>query len=106
MIDRSEILKDLKTHLNDNLRISVKDVILFGSRATGNSKKYSDYDILIILNDEYSVQDENLILDLCYDIDLKYDILLDIHILSKSELNSIRGRQPVFSKAIKSGIYA
>lgn len=106
MINRSEILIDLKTHLIKNLSESVKDVILFGSQVTGKSTEFSDYDILIILDNDYSGEDENRILDLCYDIDLKYDILLDVHILSKSELNSIRGRQAVFSKAIKSGIYA
>lgn len=106
MINHLEILQDLKTHLIKNLGDWVKDVILFGSQAKKKSKEFSDYDILIILNSEYSGEDENRILDLCYDIDLKYDILLDVHILSKSELNSIRGRQSVFSKAIKSGIYA
>lgn len=106
MTTHLEILKDLKTHLIKSLGDSVKDVILFGSQATKKSSEFSDYDILIILNSEYSGEDENIILDLCYDIDLKYNILLDVHILSKSELNSIRGRQSVFSKAIKSGIYA
>lgn len=106
MIKQSEILKDLKNHLIKNIGDSVKDVILFGSQASGKQTEYSDYDILIILDNEYSGEDENRILDLCYDIDLKYDILFDVHILSKSELNSIRGRQAVFSKAIKSGIYA
>jgi predicted nucleotidyltransferase len=106
MINKSIILKDLKNHLTDKLSESVKDVILFGSQATGKSTEYSDYDILIILENDYSGEDENRILDLCYDINLKYDIILDVHILSKSELNSIRGRQAVFSKAIKSGIYA
>jgi predicted nucleotidyltransferase len=106
MINQSEILKDLKNHLAKYLGDSIKDVILFGSQATGKSTEFSDYDILIILDHEYSGEDESMILDLCYDIDLKYDILLDVHILSKSELNSIRGRQAVFSKAIKSGIYA
>lgn len=106
MINKSIILKDLKNHLTDKLSESVKDVILFGSQATGKPTEYSDYDILIILGNDYSGEDENRILDLCYDINLKYDIILDVHILSKSELNSIRGRQAVFSKAIKSGIYA
>lgn len=106
MITHLEILQDLKTHLIKNLGGIVKDVILFGSQATKKSTEFSDFDILIILNSDYSGEDENRILDLCYDIDLKYNILLDVHILSKSELNSVRGRQPVFSKAIKSGIYA
>jgi len=81
-------------------------VILFGSQARGDSKEYSDYDVLIVLDKDYSGKDENQILDLCYDIDLKYNILIDAHLISSKELTSIRGRQPVFVNAIKSGIHA
>jgi predicted nucleotidyltransferase len=105
-IESKIILAELKNHLNTNYANSVKDVILFGSQARGDSQKFSDYDVLIVLDNDYSGKDENKILDLCYDIDLKFDILLDVHIISVKELNSIRGRQPVFQKAIKSGIYA
>ena len=105
-MDNTKILIDLKNHLIKNYGESVKDVILFGSRARGDSKEYSDYDVLIVLKDNYSGQDENQILDLCYDIDLKYNILLDVHIISSSELNTIRGSQPVFVNALKSGLHA
>jgi predicted nucleotidyltransferase len=106
MIDKHTILTDLKNHLNLNYDKSVRDVILFGSQARGDSDENSDYDVLIILGTDYSGKDENAILDLCYDIDLKYNILLDVHILSTSELNTERGRQPIFINAFKSGIYA
>ena len=100
------ILAELKNHLINNYGSSVKDVILFGSQARGDSRKFSDYDVLIILKNNYTGKDENIILDLCYDIDLKFDILLDVHIISEKELNSVRGRQPIFLNAVKSGIYA
>ncbi|SHI40663.1 Nucleotidyltransferase domain-containing protein [Tangfeifania diversioriginum] len=103
---RPEILSDLKSHLLKNFGKSVKEVILFGSRLEEHSNDYSDYDVLIILDEDYDSTDENKILDLCYDIDLKYNILLDVHILSKKELALPRGKQPVFTNAINSGIYA
>ena len=106
MIDKTKILSELKSHLIKNYGDSVKDVILFGSQARGDSNEYSDYDVLIVLEKDYSGKDENRILDLCYDIDLKYNILIDVHLISSKELTSIRGRQPVFVNAIKSGIYA
>jgi len=102
----NEILSDLKNHLIHNYGDSVKDVVLFGSQARGDSNKFSDYDVLIILKKDYTGKDENRILDLCYDIDLKYNILLDVHIISNNELNTIRGKQPIYINAIKSGIYA
>ena len=106
MIDKNKILSDLKRHLLKNYNKPVKDIILFGSQARGDSGEYSDYDILIILDNDYSGKDENKILDLCFDIDLKYNILLDVHLISKNELTSVRGRQPVFVNALNSGIYA
>jgi uncharacterized protein len=105
-INNKIILIELKDHLIKNYGNSVKDVVLFGSRARGDSNKFSDYDVLIILGKDYSGKDENKILDLCYDIDLKHDILLDVHIISDNELKTIRGKQPIFTNAIKSGIYA
>lgn len=42
-----------------------------------------------------------------YNIELENDIYIDIHILSEYELNNtLRGTQPVFTSAIKHGIYA
>jgi uncharacterized protein len=106
MITNTKILSDLKRHLTTNYGKSVKDVVLFGSQARGNFEEYSDYDVLIVLEKDYSGKDESQILDLCYDIDLKYNILLDVHLISNSELTSIRGRQPIFVTALKSGIHA
>jgi len=45
-------------------------------------------------------------MDLCYDIDLKYDIVIDVHILSTNELESLRGKQPIFINALRTGLYA
>ena len=103
---KQKILSNLKSHLNKHLDGDVKDVILFGSQARGTNSKDSDYDILLILKREINSKDENKILDLCYDIDLQYNILIDVHILSNSKLDSARGKQPIFYNAINSGIYA
>ncbi len=48
----------------------------------------------------------NEIYDLCFDIDLKYNILIDAHLISEQEIASLRGKQPIFVNALKSGIYA
>ena len=106
MADKLNILKELKNSIQKVYTDSVKDVILFGSQAYCDSTKNSDYDILIILSKDYTARDENQIYDLCFDINLKYNIIIDAHLISERELGTIKGKQPIFTKAIKSGIYA
>ena len=105
-MDKTIILRDLRDNLRKQYPDSVKDVILFGSQAKGIANENSDFDILILLDKDFSGQDENNILDICYEIDLKYNIIIDAHLLSLKELTSIRGKQPIFMNAINSGIYA
>lgn len=106
MVNRLALLQDLKHYLKQGYSDSIHDIVLFGSRAKGTSNEYSDYDILIVLDNDYTAQDENLIYDLCYDIDLKYNIVIDAHLISTRELHTIRGKQPIISTALKTGIYA
>ncbi|HXL54806.1 MAG TPA: nucleotidyltransferase domain-containing protein [Chitinophagaceae bacterium] len=105
-MDKLQILKELKNHLENCFHDNIKNVILFGSQVKGLENIDSDYDILIVLNKDYNKKDENYILDLCYDIDLKYNIFTDVHLLSVNELNTRRGKQPIFINALKNGIYA
>lgn len=106
MNSKIKILKELKEYLLINFGTAVKDVILFGSQSKNLELPDSDYDILIILDKEYDWRDENKILDLCFDINLKYNILIDAHIISKKELDSVRGKQPIFINAINFGVFA
>lgn len=106
MPDKIKILKDLKNHLKKHLGNEIKEVILFGSRVSDSAEIDSDYDILIILQEKPGWQKKRFISDLCYDIELKYNIIMDTHLLGKSEITSLRGRQPIFQKALKNGIYA
>lgn len=106
MVDKRVILADLKRNLLEQYSGSVKNVVLFGSQANNRANDYSDYDILVLLDQDYNKNDENKILDICYDIDLKYDIIIDVHLLSTKELDAKRGKQPIFVNALKNGIYA
>jgi uncharacterized protein len=106
MSDNRVILNSLKKKLEEAYSSSLANVVLFGSQTNNQAGVYSDFDILILLNMDYSKNDENRILDICYDVDLEYDILIDAHVLSSNELKSKRGRQPIFVNALKNGIYA
>ena len=106
MLDKNVILLDLKTRLQDQHSASINNIVLFGSQANNNANEFSDFDILIIFNNDYTKQDEDRILDICFEIDLKYNILIDVHLLSIKELDSKRGKQPIFVNALKNGVYA
>lgn len=106
MTDKYQILNDLKSILTNNLGDNLKEVILFGSQAYGGAHIDSDYDFLIILANRPDWKLRNKISDYCYDLDLKYETFLDVHILGEEELNTLRGKQPIFQKALEKGIRA
>ncbi|OFX16516.1 MAG: hypothetical protein A2033_05510 [Bacteroidetes bacterium GWA2_31_9] len=101
-----KIVKELKKYLLQNIGDEIKDVILFGSQSNNTSTVNSDYDVLIIVNKNYDSKYEEKIIDLCYDIDLKYNIIIDPHVLSEKELQTVRGKQPIFINAINNGYHA
>ena len=101
-----EVIINLCKEIEKEQNVKILFAIESGSRAWRIDSKDSDYDILIVLNKDYSGKDENKILDLCYDIDLKYNIIIDAHLISEKEISSLRGKQPIINNALKSGIYA
>jgi predicted nucleotidyltransferase len=103
--DKIKILKDLKNDLSIHLKDNLKDVVLFGSQLTDN-KPESDYDILIVVKHKDNWKLERLISDICYEIDLKYNIITDTHVLSETEFDAPRGKQPIFINALNQGYHA
>jgi uncharacterized protein len=106
MQEHHKIITELKNRLQQVYGSKLGQVILFGSRALAEAEPCSDFDILVVLEEEYTNKDEDKILDICYDLDLKYNILIDMHLISERELTTIRGKQPIFANAFKKGIYA
>lgn len=105
-INNKQILNEIKGLLKSRFSDNLMDVVLFGSQVSGKHRKDSDYDILIVLKDKVDWREEREISDLCYDIELKYNIITDTHIISKSELSTLRGKQPIFINALEKGFHA
>ncbi len=105
MTDKLNILKELKEYLVSNIGSEIDRIVLFGSQSDNSANMQSDYDILIILNHKADRILKRRISDYCYDIELKHEILIDAHVISKAELNTIRGKQPIFQNAINRGIH-
>jgi len=102
---KEKILKELKISLLSRLHDDLRGVVLFGSQLTANASEDSDYDILILLRNKADAPLEREISDICYEIDLRFGIVTDTHILSDLEMDSLRGKQPIFVNAINQGYY-
>lgn len=99
-----EIANELKKNLEDKMPNLVRSVILYGSYARGEDNKYSDLDILIIINFKIDWKLKDKIYEVCSDLNLKYNVWIDISILSHEEMGSIRGKQPFVQNALSEGI--
>ena len=104
-IDKKKVLKDLNHVLKLRFADDLKDIVLFGSHVYGHAHNDSDYDILIILKKKADWKIEREISDLCFEVDLKYNIITDTHVIGESELNTLRGKQPIFVNAIANGLH-
>lgn len=58
-------------------------VILYGSKIRGDDKKFSDIEILILLDEEIDAELEKKVLDIAYDIELEFDVVFGVMIESK-----------------------
>ena len=95
-----EKLKDFKKNLNK--KIQIKEMILFGSRANGKSRKNSDVD-LIIVSPEFKNLDffqRGAKMYDFWDLDLPVDFLC----YTPEEFENLKNRASIVREAEKSGI--
>ena len=74
----------------------IQRAALFGSKVRGDSTRYSDIDILLIVTDDHW-KFRKAISRISSDIALKYDVLLDVRIISVSRWQ--------YMADIQSGLY-
>lgn len=88
-----------------NLKYPDSEVYLYGSHARGNTNKYSDWDILILLNRKsIPFKMETNIMDDFYELELKTGEIFSPLIYSKNDWNSKYSITPFFENIQKEGI--
>ncbi len=97
-----EVEETLKAKFGDNIR----KVVLYGSRARGDARPDSDYDILVVVEKCPDWRMRKEISFACYDLDLKYDVVTDVKTITAKELKSPKGRQPYILNALREGLAA
>src|SRR5690554_1869226 len=56
-----------------NVVFRVKNMILFGSKARGDSNENSDVDIMVIIEEEETKEKRNKLSDISFEVNYKYD---------------------------------
>ncbi len=92
---RDQIKKNLQNHLTA--------LILYGSRARGDAKEFSDYDFLIIIDGKPDEQIEDVILDIEVNVLNQFDKLTTCLIWNIEDWN-LKKRFPIGRNILKEGV--
>ncbi len=88
-----------------SLKFPDSEIYLYGSRARGDSKKLSDWDILILLNTKnISFEQETKLMDEFYELELETGEIFSTLIYSKTDWSKNHSMTPLFENIQKEGI--
>ncbi len=59
-------------------RFPVKEVILFGSKARGDSDQESDIDLLVLTTDRLHWKDRHAIVDALFEVEMRHNVVISI----------------------------
>jgi predicted nucleotidyltransferase len=79
-------------------------VILFGSRARGDERKDSDWDILVLTSYPVDLEKERKFRNHIYDLELETGEPFSLFAYSESDWNSRQKITPFYVKVIKEGV--
>ncbi|MEE4287467.1 MAG: nucleotidyltransferase domain-containing protein [Mariniphaga sp.] len=103
MSKKDQILQMIKKVVDKNAPDS--EVYLFGSRARGNARKLSDWDLLILLNTpNVSFDFETKFMDEFYELELRTGEIFSPLFYSKNDWNSNYTITPFYENIQKEGI--
>lgn len=103
MTKREKIIDKIINTANKNYPDS--EIYLYGSRARGDSKKLSDWDILILLNrDQISMDTETQLMDEFYELELETGEIFSPLIYSKTDWNLKHRITPLYKNIENEGI--
>jgi len=103
MAKKEQILQKLIGVINKTAPGS--EMYLYGSQARGDVKKLSDWDLLILLNQQkISFDFETRLMDEFYDIELETGEIISPLIYSKADWNEKHSVTPLFEIINKEGV--
>ena len=99
---KSQIRRLIREYVNSV--DSKTEVILYGSRARGDERADSDWDILILTDYPVDLVTEEKFRDKLYDLELEIDEPLSVFIYSKNEWKRRQRITPFYKNVNKEGI--
>ena len=92
----------LTKRLRDRLGESLRKVVLFGSRARGDARADSDWDVLVLL-DEVSPARRRLVEDTTFDVSMQTEAIFAVAIAAHAQFEADR-YEPLFVNVRREGI--
>ena len=77
------------------------DVILYGSRARGDAGEYSDYDILVLVDQPVSMALKDRVLSSVYPLELETGAMLTLVTYNRRQWDSLPYREMPFRKNVE-----
>jgi len=99
-----------KNNIKQRIKEAVSDVslgaevILYGSRARGDEKAGSDWDLLVLIDGEAGVTVERKIRDKLYDLELESGEVFSLFVYSKKDWLEKQSISPYFQSVTNEGI--
>ncbi len=88
-----------------SVKRKIQAAYLFGSRARGTERPDSDYDLLLVVREDFSLSDKDLLYDKIMDILLETGRLISLKIFKSEEFQRLRDlHTPFLSRVLKEGI--
>ncbi len=80
------------------------DIILYGSRARGDARPDSDWDILILVNSTADIETEKIFRHKLFDVELELGEAFSTFVYNKQEWNSKYWMTPLYKNISNEGI--
>ena len=103
-------MKEKDTHIATRIRTEIKridpkaKVVLFGSRARGDAKKDSDWDLLILIDSQNIREKEDLFRDKIYDLELETGEIISMFVYNNKDWSSRHKITPLYKSIKKEGV--